>query len=467
MRNKPLFKSTLCIPLLMLVCTLLPQRAVGQPAVDYAHALLGTSPSSGISVIRAVAGGTMAIASKNMPSDVTFYLIDPLSSTPIYKADIAHLLVHDMRVIGTSVYFCGSYYGRACIGSFDYSYMLSPAPPNIPLTLLDNTIPGYSCLYRMVVYQNGSEQKVVAVGNCIYDHSEGSTLTFPDCWDTPNVSNVTCIRRLVVEADYPSMNIRYICSEESANNDFMDEVVETNNYVAIIGLFRDNGGISIHKCNKSNVLDSYCYDWNIFPFNTTECSSHIKSCRMDNDTIAIVSMAPNTYIGATSYLSSIVRVFDLATMTNTSAQLVATELKDEPKDIIYVPSTNSLILLHNIYYPLLSSTYNSFITIDPYPTTNYAAPCWYLSSEYEFNSLDMATANQFISSGGSYWNIKDATTINANSGCYKNEVVSVKLIDCIIKKPNNCNPYPFPHYEIVPVSFAPQPMTFGQICITP
>ena len=36
MRNKPLSKSTLCISLLMLVCTSFPQRAVGQPAVNYA-----------------------------------------------------------------------------------------------------------------------------------------------------------------------------------------------------------------------------------------------------------------------------------------------------------------------------------------------------------------------------------------------------------------------------------------------
>ena len=92
------------------------------------------------------------------------------------------------------------------------------------------------------------------------------------------------------------------------------------------------------------------------------------------------------------------------------------------------------------------------------PAVNYAL---------NYNSLDIATPNQFISSGGSYWNIKDATTINANSGCYKIEVVSVKLIDCIITKTNKCTLNTHSDYDLVPVSLAPQPMTFDQICITP
>ena len=56
MKKKILQKSTLCISLLMLVCTLLPQRAVGQPAVDFASAIVSSSISNGKdAVIRSVA----------------------------------------------------------------------------------------------------------------------------------------------------------------------------------------------------------------------------------------------------------------------------------------------------------------------------------------------------------------------------------------------------------------------------
>ena len=54
------------------------------------------------------------------------------------------------------------------------------------------------------------------------------------------------------------------------------------------------------------------------------------------------------------------------------------------------------------------------------PAVNYAL---------NYNSLDMATPNQYIASGGEFWCIKDASTLINPNNCYRTETVSVKPID--------------------------------------
>ena len=439
MRNKPLSKSTLCISLLMLVCTLLPQRAVGQPAVNYAQTQLGTIPANTYSVIRSVAGGTMAVASMNHAGHASVYLIDPTNTMIIYHADLEdNLFIYDMRVVNSTVYFCGSYKGEGCIGFFDYHDLLAAAPLNIQLKTINFLIHCSSTLYRMAAYADGTGEKVVAVGECRYDHndSDGSA-EFPDCWSTVD-TNYLCMRRVVVEADFPAFTMNRLSSEVVAPYDYMQEVIETDNHVAIIGFYGASGGISIHRCNKSNVLLTYNNNWYYYPVTTNECASKIKGCRMGKDTIAIVSMAPEIIYDGSPIFGSVVRMFDLSTMANINAQLVITEHKDEPMDILYVPGQDSLILLHDIYFPSHGSAFNCFISLDPNSPGGYPASCWY-NAALNYNSLDIATPNQYIASGGEFWCIDDASTPNNNTTCYRKETVSVKPINCVVSILNYCS----------------------------
>ena len=64
------------------------------------------------------------------------------------------------------------------------------------------------------------------------------------------------------------------------------------------------------------------------------------------------------------------------------------------------------------------------------PAVNYAL---------NYNSLDIATPNQYIASGGEFWCIDDASTPNNNTTCYRKETVSVKPINCVVSILNYCS----------------------------
>ena len=434
MKNKLLPDCRLCALLLVLGCTFfLPQRAVAQLSVDYAQTQLGSPPLNKYSVIRSVANGTMAVASMNHSSHATVYLIDPTSTMTICHADLEdNLFIYDMRVINSTVYFCGSSRGNGCIGYFDYNDLLASVPLNIQLKEIALSHVGYGVLYRMAAYPNGSEEKVVAVGEIEYDHNDSFPPDFPDCWDSSGIYH-TCLRRLVVEANFPSFSMYYLCSESAKQYDYMQEVVEVDNYVAIVGCYNPKNGISIHRCDKSAVLATYQNDWYYYPVTPNECASKIKGCRMKEDKLAIVSMAPDTYYGGATLLASVMRVFDLNTMDNINAQLVVTGLKDEPKDILYMHGPDSLILLN----PIRGTTFNCFITLDPNSIGGYAARCWY-NPALNYNSLDRATATHYIASGGEFWCIKDATTLSNAGTCYRNETIAVKPIVLAPKIKGTC-----------------------------
>ena len=61
-----------------------------------------------------------------------------------------------------------------------------------------------------------------------------------------------------------------------------------------------------------------------------------------------------------------------------------------------------------------------------------------------YNSLDIATPNQYIASGGEFWCIDDASTPNNNTTCYRKETVSVKPINCVVNIQSSRLPSPIP-----------------------
>ena len=452
MKKKILQKSTLCISLLMLVCTLLPQRAVGQPAVDFASAIVSSSISNGKdAVIRSVAGGSMAVASVNENLNALVYLIDP-TSMMVYQAELpATFFIYDMRVNGPMVYFCGRHREKACIGYFKYNDLLAgPLLYFFYSDILFNDSINLS-LHRMVAYTENSQEKVVAVGECTYMNYNSQSLICPDC-STPG-DTVQCVTRLIVEADFPSGDIKYWTSEEADPFDRINEVVETDNFVSLIGMYTQNGGISIHRCKKSDVLGTYCADWYLYPVSTNEGASKIRGCRTQNDEIAIASLSPDMTIGGVSgNMVSIMREFNLATMDNFSSQLIMTRIKDEPKEMVYIPRLQSIILLHNIFYPSPAQSLYSFVLLMKNPPADYYAKSWIDINTNYYQSLDTASGNHFIAYGNDHCCLKDATMSNP-SMCYKNELVDILIIDnapksqtipLFSKPPINSPPLPTP-----------------------
>lgn len=370
----------------------------------------------------------MAVASVNESTHAIVYLVDP-TGMAIYQAELPQgFFIYDMRVNGSTVYFCGSHSGLGCIGLFKYSDLITN--PHLDFTHYDinPAVSSYTCLHRMVAYTENMHEKVVAVGECDYMSHLNNPPQCPDCSNPGDT--VPCMSRLIVEADITLDLIKYTSSDYFDPSYSIDEVVVTDNFVALIGMWVKNNSISIHRCDRFDVLNSFCAYWYLYPVTTNEGASKIRGCRTENDEIVIASLTPDITVGSAPVpMASIVREFDLATMDNISSQMVMTNIKDEPKELLYVPSLQSIILLQNIFYPSTVSSKYSFVSLKRNPLTNYVADSWIDINTNYYKSLDLASGSQFVASGKDHCCLKDATMFDHNNMCYKIENVPISVID--------------------------------------
>ncbi len=420
---------------------LLPVQTVySQPALDFGSGELTPLSVSATPVIRTLSP-TSAVASKNGADNATLYLIDVLTLN-VHQVELdIYTYVFDMRVLNDAIYFCGKRNGRGFVARMKISEFYGTGNAQVDYNQIDN-VPGIT-FYRMAAYPNNiaGSDKIVAVGEYIYWNQDPHP-GFPCCKANATDTGL-CISRIVFETECTGgvfASGYYAKTDTIGHLDCIEEVIETDNYLALVGYYTDQDAISIHRCDKYNVLNTFGSNWYYYPITAgfIEGASKYKGCHTQRDTIAIASIAMYTdALG--EHFGSMVRTFDLASWNNTTSQFVKANIKQEPKEMIYFPTKYILVLLQDIYYSSLTRDFCSFINLEPYGSGSYSASTWFhpnpTGGEYLYASLDRLGSDHYVASGGNYWCLKDAWTFNSSSinSCYKRESVSVLKTDMLPK----------------------------------
>ena len=421
-------KNTL-FPLLALCCWLLfPNLTKGQSyPPDYASVFVDLQLDHHPAIIRKVSDTSALV----YYYDYTFRkgviaLIDlSMNLKRVFLKD--NYTVNDMRITGDHVYFCGTVNngGRGFVGHVKISSFYNYSTRTVTYYLIDTLT---SELNRMVAYTIGGKQKVVAVGR----HHFINGGAFPCPYD-PITHPYSCMCSFFVEATFDGATIysptfNYV-PVNLGHNEIISEVIETPNYVALVGHDSDANSTVIHRCNKSGVTLSFLFDhFYHYPSAPYEGLSDYHGCVMKGDTIAIASLS--TYYDATGShaFSTNVRIFDLTTMTNTKAQKVPLNTKSEPFDLVYIPEKGRLVLLQDICLPPHPCDQNMFIHLEPYASTPYSAKCWYESSGLKpFYSLDRLSDNYYLAAGGQYWCMKELMNLTSNR-CYISDNFNIESL---------------------------------------
>ena len=194
----------------------------------------------------------------------------------------------------------------------------------------------------------------------------------------------------------------------------LDDLVETDNYVAIVGVY-DNAWFVIRRCRKDDIMLTMSNLF-LYPFQGRELLMEHKACRMRGDTIAVASQASDIDLNPENRTRF--RVFDMATMNMLVDQEFEHGIKVKPDEMVYVPVDKTVVLLQEMPIPSLTNNNSVFVQLHPYQATPYVAQGWYTTSGLRYGSLDVRDDENYIATGGNYWITKHLPNCVSSTGCY-------------------------------------------------
>jgi hypothetical protein len=366
--------------------------------------------------------------------------------------------VSDMRITGDDIYFCGCNSTGSIIGHIKLSDYSTAGPRTATIYTVDNQF--VTRFTRMVAYTLEGKQKVVAIGDLHF--TSNPVLTCPGLPPSPPYYPSDCYRTIILEADFNHSSLidhRYTTTNDENHREFITEVVETENHVAFIGNYIDRNSTVIHRCGKERVVTDFKADPYYLYSTPLEGYSDYHGCVTRGDTIAIASLSSYYDEAGEMQFSTNIRLFDLASMDNTQAQLVPLRDKSEPFELTYMTMMGRLILLQDIYHPTLMSNQNTFVQLEPYYPTDYTAKCWYESYWTKpFYSVCWLSVTEYIASGGTYWCLKDMVPVSSGN-CYKALSIDVIVLPLQPKVMDTYTSYQ-PMVAIYPVNTSPYTYVF-------
>ena len=420
------------------VCLLLCLQAQGQTYFNYAFGGLNipaTNPS--FSIIRTV-DPQRAIA-YYVVGGATHFLSRVGMDAYVYEAKLGgNIKVNDIRVVGDDVFFCGQNTAtqRAIIGHATVSdieganlhikcFEVEPLP--LPLTRTSST------MKRLAAYIDATGKfRIVAIGEFIYSSLSTGLPSWLSC---PNISG--CRAYFAVEYTYlggvwTPINGKFLC--DNSRYEHADDVVVTDNWVAIVSTYPTRDEMIIHRCDRNNVLNSFD---NYFGYVVPYQEGIYTCCHMKGDTIAMV--ARYSTLGTAPYEARM-RTVDLATMTMTSSQSYVLLYKTDPIEIVYLPNNATLVMLMQQMFPSSVSHY-AFVYWKPYIPSSYVADVIYDYNDYLFNSVDRLTPKHIVAAGGDYWAEKDVSFNDPTSTCYVIAQQQISQLNVLSYVESNYNYY--------------------------
>ena len=376
------------------------------------YALGGDSFSPSNSVVRTVSDQKV-IASY---WDGTYYRLARVGLNDIISAKLDdHHQVSDIRIVGDDIFFCGmnrsnnyAFLGHATVSDIEAQN------PHIQFKDFIVDFSTISRLWRLAAYIDPTGvTRLVAVGDFWYTN-DGVT---PQPTGVPPCSYLgSCQSTIVVETTYQFGAIQmpsYKVLHDNNNYEYACDVVETDNYVAVV-TFPAADELIIHRCDKSNVLGPLSFNY-YYRYTVPSGRVVFNACKMKGDTIAVASVFD--YGGGVDDMQ--VRVVDLATMNMPYAQVFDLQDKDDVYEMAYLPDVQRLVLLTNQTYSYLVELHHTFCFLKPYETVfPYNMEKIYESNDRSFTSVDRLSSQHIVAAGGNYWMMKDVTYNDPGSTCY-------------------------------------------------
>lgn len=465
--------SVICIVLSVLSATTLN----AQTPPDYA--LYGITPQTTTSIIRSYSS-----------SEFISYYVDPASGFGVIcMSDIYGNMnyinldfgyeVYDMQIANKYLFMCGVYAPTysAFLASVYIPDIASGGPATVKYQVSDNA----SDFYKMVAYEDAyGDTRVVALGNEYYGNSSYPSIFVNNNYEKNGVlynspysyfnvcPSYTCTQNLLFEfinpqTRYGVSSYNFIPVDDSYTEERIDDIVVTDNYVALIGRVHNMSRLAIRSCDKNDVLGTYTTNC-VSCIITDEGFSEYVCCAMMGDTIALATRGEYA-IGSSVPHDTRIRTLDLVTKTITGSQAFSlNNYASNPIDMVYVPDMHTLVLLQDLIFPVAGSVNNhTFLFLEPYhpfsvdPTTinpwDQSIPIPTLYVPYvakgicewvyglPFSSMDwLMPHNHFISAGGDYWIYKDLTTQPSSPSCYLTDYIPIHRIDNL-----TLNSYPHGH----------------------
>ncbi len=344
--------------------------------------------------------------------------------------------VNDMRITEDNVYFCGEMNADPIIGHIKLSDF---ATTNRTVTLFKVDNYYVTSLNRMAAYTIDGKQKVVIVGDLVYTTPTPVPAPCPYYYwyFDPSLNQDIqyfyhyCNTTVIFEVNFSGatyLSDEYLITGDHNHVELISEVIETQNHIAFIGFFYNHNTTIIHKCNKSNVINSFCSSQHYCYYAIEEGNTKYHGCLMKEDTIAVSTLSTYMDSMGVQQFSTNIKVFDIANDVNINALRVLHNTKTEPLDLMYMINDHQLVLLQEMYLPVISSNQYTFLHVDPYTSASYNAQCW-LESHWQkpFNCISRLNDTTYVASGGEYWCMKDLNPLTPNS-CYTTDKIKVTPI---------------------------------------
>lgn len=406
----------LLIGLFSLLCVLLSLHAQGQ--TYYNFILGGINYTPGASLVRCIDNERAIAFYDNSSSTVhNLALIDIYGNVRGTKLNNDYIL-RDIQIVGDDVYFCGSHnHTNGFIGHVRISDLENMTPH---VTYHNLSIVYASIVTGMAAYRIATGTKIVGIGYKYYLDTSIVYGTCPSMYD--------CHGSFIIECDASGatlsspIQLKVVGYQGGWENPY--DIVETDNYVAVLSYRQENGRMVIHRCAKNNVLGTF-NNYHHYTIAYEDGFSGYLGCKMQDDTIAVVALASAT--GQPPYETQM-RTYDLNTMSMVHAQSMAVVDKVAPSGMVYMPEYKTLVMLQRQPFPTPWSNYHdTFLNWEPYRTTSYNMQGMYESvREYKYYALDRLAPKDFVATGGDFW--IEAEIYHKASTCYTMDSVQVTLL---------------------------------------
>lgn len=353
-----------------------------------------------------------AVAYQTDGTDHYFSIIENYNTVmKSVKFSGSNMFIHDMQILGDTLYFCGSQGGVGFINFVKISDIYNSSGTNILNTgakfSLDPTL-SYTVSRMAVYYDNYGTQHVAAFGY----------------WDEHTTPYI--YRRYFLAETYFQSNGRIFTADWAVSNSDgshiqgpINDVVATDHYVAFVGTSSGCSQLSIRRVNRNYVVGTqYVYNYNC------PSTGNPVATAMRGDNIAVASA--NTYTPVTSQIE--IRSIDLGTMNMYDAQKFAAPEKSIAEDIIYAPHDNKLLVI-----PMLWETtgdHYPVIYIDPGRTTPYNALAM-TSTNIRSYQINLHDNDYFLLGGGGKVFAHYISSLDPNDNCINIEKYKIEAINTI------------------------------------
>ncbi len=333
-----------------------------------------------------------------------FAIVENYNTTMHAVKFSGYLSISDMRILGDTLYFCGS---ENNVGFIDYIDLNDLEQGTLTrsngVSFVDSTTSSkLNRVTKMAVYYSPSDHtpRIAAIGEWsdTIPSGPGWYIGYPHA---------------IIEAYFTSgsMDAKWVTCNSSGVRiqDVPHDVEVTDSYVAFVGYGINTTYLGIRKSDKDNILGSSMIN-TIYNY-PIPAEQRPVAAAMVGDEIAVAT-AYDTITNRENRLE--ICMFDLSTMDMFEVQTIKAPTKSAAEEMIFMPADNKLLLIPMLNEP--SGFLYPVIYVKPRHTLPYSTDA-VLSRCMQSLSIDIHDSYYFLLGGVNSLFAHHIPTLSANDSC--------------------------------------------------